>query len=662
MFLSVACLAWGVSPPSRGESTSAPPIPVETDLAVVVADGSQPLANIPALIKQLGSPNFAERRRAEEQLIRLGPEAYDVIDQTGEHADPEIAERLAYIKLCLKIDWVRPGDPPQVQRVLRDYGDRHEDERLEKIDELTALPAGQGIAALVRIARFDRKDVVANWAALGVLEMNGDALKHGGTLSRALQEEAGAGERPALAWLRLRLASLSDVAATLPEWAAAVDAAAAPLLAARADAPDGEDDARDAVVLARLVRFQLQLSADVDDEAVAAALTRVVSLDQQLPRDDDRRMLISVLCRPADRAGNLQGVCALYFGEKPPGLSGVCYALAWCQQQQRPGVATRLLPPYADLARERLASRYLLAMVLQLADREDEAASEAAAAHELKVDDPFDLEPTERRFTADLLAEYGYVDWAMREYRATVQMCELIDFGALRARENLAQWLADDQQYGAAAEVLSEFIDPVTDDKRIKKQYEDDWPYSTASSERYLRRLDGQRRLYAAQQAEADGDRDEQGEQIDLAVKLDEENPDILIAAYRFHAGDAEMQRGVAERIKHVATEFRAEIRNTADNEMLQASAYNQYAWLISNTEGDFDKALRYSLRSTEIAPEEASFFDTLGRCYYAAGDLDKAIAAQTKACEMTPHYQVMQRQLEFFKAERARRSDELDQ
>ena len=46
---------------------------------------------------------------------------------------------------------------------------------------------------------------------------------------------------------------------------------------------------------------------------------------------------------------------------------------------------------------------------------------------------------------------------------------------------------------------------------------------------------------------------------------------------------------------------------------------YNQWAWLVSNTEGDFQKAIRYSHRSLELIPRGsgesagASFLDTLG-------------------------------------------------
>jgi tetratricopeptide (TPR) repeat protein len=76
---------------------------------------------------------------------------------------------------------------------------------------------------------------------------------------------------------------------------------------------------------------------------------------------------------------------------------------------------------------------------------------------------------------------------------------------------------------------------------------------------------------------------------------------------------------------------------------------YNQWAWLVANTEGDYHKAIRYSRRSLELLPNTASFLDTLGRCYYAAGDIEKAVKAQRQAVRLIPHMQVMQRQLALF-------------
>ena len=67
-----------------------------------------------------------------------------------------------------------------------------------------------------------------------------------------------------------------------------------------------------------------------------------------------------------------------------------------------------------------------------------------------------------------------------------------------------------------------------------------------------------------------------------------------------------------------------ASVEEEIDDNPNNPIAYNQWAWLIANTEGDFPKAVRYSRRSLELEPGTASFLDTLGRCYYSAGDIRK--------------------------------------
>jgi tetratricopeptide (TPR) repeat protein len=79
------------------------------------------------------------------------------------------------------------------------------------------------------------------------------------------------------------------------------------------------------------------------------------------------------------------------------------------------------------------------------------------------------------------------------------------------------------------------------------------------------------------------------------------------------------------------------------------ALVHNQFAWLIANTEGDFDESLRCSRRSLELQPNRAGFLDTLGRCYYAKGDYVNAVKYQTQAVALEPHSPQMLAQLSLF-------------
>jgi tetratricopeptide (TPR) repeat protein len=114
-----------------------------------------------------------------------------------------------------------------------------------------------------------------------------------------------------------------------------------------------------------------------------------------------------------------------------------------------------------------------------------------------------------------------------------------------------------------------------------------------------------------------------------------------------FRVGDAD-DAWMADTRQRIAKLSRS-VEEAIDDNPNNAIPYNQWAWLIANTEGDFSKAVRYSRRSLELEPGTASFLDTLGRCYYSAGKYEKAVESQREAVRLIPHMQVMQRQLKVF-------------
>jgi tetratricopeptide (TPR) repeat protein len=120
---------------------------------------------------------------------------------------------------------------------------------------------------------------------------------------------------------------------------------------------------------------------------------------------------------------------------------------------------------------------------------------------------------------------------------------------------------------------------------------------------------------------------------------------------YRVPNADENWRRATLSKIRELARQFEQEMEEDPDD----ATPYNQWAWLISNTEGDYQQAIRYSHRSLELIPAAAgesagaSYLDTLGRCYYAAGDLENAVKYQRQAVAKVNYMQIMQRQLELF-------------
>jgi acyl CoA:acetate/3-ketoacid CoA transferase len=81
------------------------------------------------------------------------------------------------------------------------------------------------------------------------------------------------------------------------------------------------------------------------------------------------------------------------------------------------------------------------------------------------------------------------------------------------------------------------------------------------------------------------------------------------------------------------------------------ANGYNEYAWLVANTEGDVRKAVRYSKKSLEISFDNPSYLDTLAHCRFAAGDHAAAVRTQAIAQRLEPHNRTILRNLERFRS-----------
>jgi tetratricopeptide (TPR) repeat protein len=163
---------------------------------------------------------------------------------------------------------------------------------------------------------------------------------------------------------------------------------------------------------------------------------------------------------------------------------------------------------------------------------------------------------------------------------------------------------------------------------------------------------------YRAWQYQQQEDWQQVRDKLELAIRFDPTDADVLIAMYRLPNADEKFRQSTRERIRDLARQFQQQI----DEDPSDPSPYNQYAWLVSNTEGDYQKAIRHSHRSIELIPSEAgesagaSFLDTLGRCYYAVGDYENAVKYQRQAVEKVDYMQVMQRQLAIFEKALARK------
>jgi tetratricopeptide (TPR) repeat protein len=232
----------------------------------------------------------------------------------------------------------------------------------------------------------------------------------------------------------------------------------------------------------------------------------------------------------------------------------------------------------------------------------------------------------------------------------------VLDFGA---RFLLSELLHDQLKEQEAADTLKPVCDLMDKDESAKEtcgraRREPDGVYSRMNY------------FYACAAAEQQKFADVEA-RLNQAIAKDPTDADALIALFRLPNQSDERKAKTKALIDSTVTEF----RRTLDNYQRAAegaptgelqTAYNfnvalmcnQLAWLIGNTYGDFDEAVRLSHRSLELRPDYPGYLDTLGRCYYAAGDLDKAVKFQAQAVKLDPNSGQMRRQLALFEKDRA--------
>ena len=88
---------------------------------------------------------------------------------------------------------------------------------------------------------------------------------------------------------------------------------------------------------------------------------------------------------------------------------------------------------------------------------------------------------------------------------------------------------------------------------------------------------------------------------LEQAIQDDATNIDVLIACYRLPQQKPEFHKKIVRLIHASADAVRQKIRQEPDD----ASNCNELAWLIANTEGDLDEALRLSQKSLETESQQ---------------------------------------------------------
>jgi tetratricopeptide (TPR) repeat protein len=557
-----------------------------------------------ALIAELGASDFAAREKAQQSLAQLGLEAFDALHAAQNHDDPEIALRARYLVRSMSVRWFSESDAPETVRLLQGYGDLQEGERRNRMDKLASLEGRQGILPLCRLARFETLDPLAKYAALQIIEAAPpETAEAKAAFIKAVREITGSSKRVAANWLRIYAKTLAEPASALEEWDEATKAEQA--LVARSQ-DHSIEIARD------LYRYQIELLRKLARDDEAANVTR---------------RMFGLLEKAPDKI--------------PEFVGWLMETKAWPRVLE---LADKF-PPAFETNPQLLYCVAQASQQLGQNEKADEIASRAVALNPENLDEHV-------RTGYRLEHEHGLVKWAQREFEHVIKLAAADSVTVCKARIYLSELLHDQLRELAAAEALQ----PMCDQLQKSDAYKE-----TVSRVRNPDVIVARMNYFYACHFLEQEDPEKQKKHLELALCGEEEDADVLIAMYRLkHAGEAFVAK-TKEKIAATIKEYRAEVETYVANVQragdlgpgsnleLLAHGYNQYAWLVGNTFGDYDEAVQFSHKSLEIRPNYGGFLDTLGRCYYAKGDLANAVKYQSRAAKITSHSGQIRRQLEFF-------------
>jgi tetratricopeptide (TPR) repeat protein len=591
--------------------------------AARATDSPQPEATaadvdrITKLIGQLGADDFGAREKAQSELAQAGLEAYDALHAAQSHHDPEIALRARYLVRSMSVRWFAENDSPRVVAILKDYGDLQEPERRSRIDRLKALDDRAGVRPLIRLARFESLDALAKYAALQVIDLGPPPTQAEKIeLNKNINTIVGISKRPSAVWLRLYGKTLSEPTAILADWGRAI--------AAEHEVLEKNPDRTSREIVRDLYRYEVDLLQSLDrGDAATDVIRRMFDL-QDGSADQLQEMVDWLLFRKS-------WPLALELMQKSANIV-----------DDNPRLLYRLAAIHWNL-KDVIQANAIAAKALAI--RPENFNDHLVIAHELE-DQP-------------LLAL-----WAEAEYRQVIANAMLPSRPDSAARFALSELLHDRLKELPAAETLQPICDLVKKDENARMAIEQ----SGRSAEQVVSRMN----FFFACDFHEQQNWAKEKEHLKIAVEANPKDADVLIAMYRLPEADEAWKAMTKEKLQAAIAEFRGEVERTKaeldsaegdDSRRSIQQGYaidcNQYAWLVGNTFGDHQEAVRFSQESVRICrqlPEMktnlAGFLDTLGRAFHGAGDVANAVKHQAMAVELNPVSGQIRRQLELFQLE----------
>ena len=562
------------------------------------------------LIAQLGDTNYAIRESATQQLRIIADHAIDqLLDAADQSNDLETALRAQWILETVSL--IRPDDSPEVADLLKNFSSRSLSQQISALSRLIRLEDNAGIKPLARLIRTNRSARTSYLAALILLQEWGPTDPYWPQLVAPVPNELDTSKRPA-ALLINRLIDFSQVA----------------------DSPENKlDQKQDAFenLETALKRF-LELTPFDTQTFGSNTTTRGVN-------DLAREIIVRCHARAAIQAGFPDrgvAVAKELFEFIPKNSDKYQLATAdvlfWAAHCGLANLVNHLPESLQATIENQAITLYAAARCEQSNGNETLANEMAQRAFALGSD-----KTNEQMLAAVRLDHWGLVDWADREYRRVITAPTLSAQQIIPFSIQWAELLNDFDRCEEAAAILQDVL--TGSHGTIKNiRVMDSLGYSKEA-------LAARQRFFLSRADKEKNKRKSERQALDKALDEYPEEIDTLIAYYHFPGLLAADKEHIVGLIQGALKKLQQRI----DREPDEPNPYNEYAWLVANTEGDLLRATRYSKRSLNLDFDSASFLDTLAHCYAAAGNRNEAIRCQVVALRKDPGSNTIQKNLQKF-------------
>ncbi|WP_404310751.1 BAR domain-containing protein [Neorhodopirellula lusitana] len=656
---------------SDGRSTIAGQSSVESSpVASSVAEPSPD--EIAELIEGLASDSYATRIRCRNRLARVGLAAFDQLREARNHPDSEVAIVARRLTSGLGVRWSTEADSDAVIKLLNEYGARSIDERKRRVAQLAALPRSESFAALLRLAKFEPEPTLGRLAALAM--MNQDVKSSQAGLSSIATQRLGEPEDEQ-ELLRRRAESQSIVT----QLSGRMTVTNRWLLQYAEDLRDGGVD----VARWQEIFDQHRNGTLVEDGAtdvMGGTLATQGTLFSRLPQSASQLLqLIWITAERAIASGERDAALDMVIQNVdliPSRTRDLIQTSSWALDRSLYPAVTAMLNRHLEIFGKSPILLYSAAEAYSRLGDQDEAgrlAGVALAINPLPIPEAADadgkpgkdgakpkpIHPQTIQVHAEAhvriamqLTQRGLFRWAEEEYSLVMQRLPLDNAISAFARSESARMFGELEDHAAVIRTLTPLAKRIDQDDEFK----DRLIASNFTAPVVKSDLAFHQGMLLAEQ----GKSDEARQKLEEAFQTNHKNIDILIAMYRLD-GDQKWKDSVQETLSHhvqLAEQEVAEIKSSfrrvgplrSSPDQL-AKRLNAYAWLVGNTTGDYAKALRYSIESLRLTPNQPELMDTCARCYFAVGDFQSAVEMQADACQRMPHSPPLKRQLEEFQA-----------